>query len=638
MANRGDIKAGSAYILLGLKQGDLIKGLKAAEARLKSFGDGLTSIGMKMFAAGGAILAPMLAATHAFTNAGDAAAKMAQRTGMIATEITKLTFAAEANGIAIGDVEAGFRKWQKTLGTTTLLGMSADDQFSALADTLAAIEDPTERAQEAMRLFGKSGTALLPMLAGGAEGLAKLKQQAVDLGVAMDADAIQSAIEMDSALGAMKGSVTGLGRSIGSELAPLIIEVAKVTTSAVVSFGKFIREHGDMIRSVAKGAAAVVAGGAAALALGKMFLMASSAVAFLSPAILFLATPLGAVTALVIGGAAAWLKWSDSGKNAAYSIGAKLTAIRDYFGTLFGDIGDIFGTTWNAIVDAVSGGDLALAGEVAMAGLTAAWHRGTAEISKLWSDTKWYFLTIWGEAHANIGKMFSATLGAMEKAWVSTAAFFKTVWNDVTMFVESTRLSWGKSIGDAIISAAEKSGAVTKEFAATWRDTLKNQTVQNQQANAAAGADFQAQTEAEAKKRTDEINARTAGVLSILDADRAKEQAAIDAARAATLADKQRALDEAKANLAELSGKATTIAASKRPGIGGGLGAEDELGKRSAKVTGTFFSAALAGMGGGPAERLEKLTEKHANWTKEILAVQREALAEYRKTRMAFSP
>ena len=169
MANRSDIKAGSAYILLGLKQADLIKGLKAAEARLKAFGDGLTSIGLKMFAAGGAILAPMLAATHAFTNAGDAADKMSQRTGMSATEITKLAFAAEASGISIEDVEAGFRKWQKTLGATTLVGMTADDQFNVLADSLAAIGDPTERAQEAMRLFGKSGTALLPMLEGGAE-------------------------------------------------------------------------------------------------------------------------------------------------------------------------------------------------------------------------------------------------------------------------------------------------------------------------------------------------------------------------------------------------------------------------------------------------------------------------------------
>jgi len=635
MANRSDIKAGSAYILLGLKQADLIKGLKAAEARLKAFGDGLTSIGLKMFAAGGAILAPMLAATHAFTNAGDAADKMSQRTGMSATEITKLAFAAEASGISIEDVEAGFRKWQKTLGTTMLLGMSADDQFSSLADTLAEIEDPTERANEAMKLFGKSGTALLPMLEGGAEGLAKLKQQAVDLGVAMDGQAIQSAVEMDDAMDALTGSVTGLGRSIGSALAPMMIELAKVTTSAVVTFGKFIREHGDLIRSVAKGAVALVAGGVAAMALGKFFLLAASAVSFLAPAILFLATPIGAVTALVIGGAAAWMKWSDSGKKAASAIGANLTTIRDYFGTLFADIGDTFGKTWKGIVDAISGGDLALAGEIAMAGLTAAWHRGTAEISKLWANTKWYFLTIWGEAQTNIGKMFSATLGAMEKAWVNTAAFFKTVWNTVSTFVEATRLSWGKSIGDAIISAAEKSGAVSKEFGAVWRDTLKNQTAQDLQTNTTDSTAFQSQTDAEAKKRTDEINARTAGVASILDSDRAREQAAIDASHAATIAGKQKALDEARAKLGELTTKSTELAA--RAKIGEGPTPHDELGRRGAKVSGTFFSAALAGMGGGPAERLEKLTEKHANWTKEILAVQRAALDEYRKTRMAFS-
>ena len=70
---RSDIQAGKAFVSLYLKRGDLEKGLLAASQRLKSWGQGLTSVGMKMLAGGSVITAALAATTAEFVEAGDAA-------------------------------------------------------------------------------------------------------------------------------------------------------------------------------------------------------------------------------------------------------------------------------------------------------------------------------------------------------------------------------------------------------------------------------------------------------------------------------------------------------------------------------------------------------------------------------------
>ena len=46
-------------------------------------------------------------------------------------------------------------------------GKSPEDQFDLFAQKISEIQDPTKRAALAMRVFGKSGAQLLPMINGG---------------------------------------------------------------------------------------------------------------------------------------------------------------------------------------------------------------------------------------------------------------------------------------------------------------------------------------------------------------------------------------------------------------------------------------------------------------------------------------
>jgi hypothetical protein len=89
-------------------------------------------------------------------------------------------------------------------------------------------------------------------------------------------------------------------------------------------------------------------------------------------ALAFLATPLGgtlvavaAISAGLVYGVIQWAKYTESGRQAVAIVS-----------TEFGKLLETAKTTMGGIWDAITGGDLALAGQIAMAGLRVAWQAG----------------------------------------------------------------------------------------------------------------------------------------------------------------------------------------------------------------------------------------------------------------------
>src|SRR5690606_5551309 len=135
-----------------------------------------------LVAAGGAVIAPLLAAVQHFATAGDQVNKASDRTGVAVEALSELAYAADQSGANLETLEAGLRRMQASvldaakgsksaqenlamLGLTVeqLASLSPDQQFKLLADRLSRIEDPTLKAALAMKIFGKSGTQLLPL-------------------------------------------------------------------------------------------------------------------------------------------------------------------------------------------------------------------------------------------------------------------------------------------------------------------------------------------------------------------------------------------------------------------------------------------------------------------------------------------
>lgn len=206
-----DVKAGGAYVELMTKDKGFVAGLSKAKQHLIGFAKGAAIMGAAVGAAGAAFAAVGL---RNVLSLGDQLAKMSQRTGLTVEALSQLKHAAEQSGTSIETVEKALRFMQSK-------GMDPA-QFDAIAASIAAIEDPTERAKAAMDAWGKkAGPALLPMLAD----LPALKREAQDLGLVMSGETANAAVRVGDMFANLWETVKQLSIQFGAAFLPFL-EVA----------------------------------------------------------------------------------------------------------------------------------------------------------------------------------------------------------------------------------------------------------------------------------------------------------------------------------------------------------------------------------------------------------------------------
>ncbi|HVK13139.1 MAG TPA: hypothetical protein VM597_30580, partial [Gemmataceae bacterium] len=93
----------------------------------------------------------------------------------------------------------------------------------------------------------------------------------------------------------------------------------------------------------------------------------------------FLLTPVGLVTAALVGLGAAWLTMTEGGRATA----AELKVV---WGEALAAIGTTFADTWGAVVALLRSGDLKGAMEVATAGMKTVWFEAMVALEKSWQE------------------------------------------------------------------------------------------------------------------------------------------------------------------------------------------------------------------------------------------------------------
>lgn len=111
---------------------------------------------------------------------GDDIVRVADRTGLLTSEVQKLDYIAGQSGNTLDDLTSGIGQMQNRLASGDASAVAALDrlnvsfetlrnatpyqQLELIADAVGKIPNPATRAQLAMDLFGKSGISLLPTL------------------------------------------------------------------------------------------------------------------------------------------------------------------------------------------------------------------------------------------------------------------------------------------------------------------------------------------------------------------------------------------------------------------------------------------------------------------------------------------
>ena len=305
----------------------LPKGLDAAKCRLASFAKGLSIFGGKIFAGGSAILTPLVAAASQFANQGSVLNDLNAATGVSVEELSALKYAAEQSGGSLEGLRAGLRGLAKftaqahvgaKAAKTTLheLGISSAAFLSAtptqrlamIADGLRRISDPSLRAAAAMKVLGKGGADLMPMLAGGAAGLGAMVDRAKQLGLIITGDEARKADELGDAWDDLKKVFNSVVFVTGAALADSLQTVFAPMITGAVATADFVRNNQELVVVLATAAAVAMAAGGTFLALAAVGLGLSGVMSGLN-VILGLATGLWGILGTIKTMVAAVITW-----------------------------------------------------------------------------------------------------------------------------------------------------------------------------------------------------------------------------------------------------------------------------------------------------------------------------------------
>lgn len=249
----GSINVKVAATAAGLTTGfaGAVKQIKTFSSNVRGMGAGLSS---SLASAGAGItglikkigpLAAAAAGVAGITGIGamvkssmasiDATAKLADSLGISTEAMVGMEHAAELSGVSNDALKAGLNRLARQ-------GLDIGD----VADRMASITDPTERAQYAFKILGKSGQDMIPLLKDGAAALHAMVAEGAELkGFSReDAAAVE---EANDAISRIQASFVGVANTIAITAAPAFTFLAERATAT----GRFIKSVFDMLRPVA---------------------------------------------------------------------------------------------------------------------------------------------------------------------------------------------------------------------------------------------------------------------------------------------------------------------------------------------------------------------------------------------------
>lgn len=645
----GKVRQGGVFVEIGADAKRFFATLSRVNAEIGKAGKAMAMMGAKLTAVGTAITAPIAGAAAAFASVGDAAQKMAARTGMSVEAVTGLAFAAEQSGTDMATLEKGIRTMQRTLddaankggeaavalrrlglNAAQLAGMSPEDQFTVMAQALSQIQDPGERAALAMRIFGQAGSALVPLLNGGAAGIAELRAEAERLGIVMDKDTADSAAALTDAMNAMSRAFRAIVVNVGGAVAPIFTKVAQVISMLAGDFSRFVKENGRFVQIALAVGGAVAALGVALTTAGFAVMGLSAAMGALGGVLAALASPI----ALVVGGLAALVAFGPQiaqGLGAAFGgVGSRVGQIANSIAgplrvavqdaaIVMEDLGATAGKTFRGISDAITAGNLAGAMDMLWAGLQAGWLRGVEALMSYVDPWVAFMQNTFTYLSANVLNIWDSMSSGLLQGLVTMGAFIVGVADNIVNGVIATF--------DAMVAAVRKSWNWVQSFIVKGYNLAEeNRKVDSEMAARAAqrdqdrpGVSGRLAEASEIRKgirgrAQESIDARNQAADQTAAGRYAANEERAAARREATLAAEAR-VDELANRLAEEAATAIeerekkTASALDLDQVAGEVG-----GQSKAEIAGTFSAFAAGGLGFGQSlqQKIADATERTA--------------------------
>jgi len=631
-ATSGAIRAGRAFVELFTDNKKLVAGLRAAQQRLRAFGLGAIRAGGALIGVGAAVAAPLIGAVKNFAAVGDELNKMSARTGVSTAALSQLGFAAEQSGSNLATIEKGIRKMQQTVGeaadgTATyvdeleklglsfndLQGLGPEEQFTLIGDRLSEIEDPTLKAASALAIFGRAGTQLIPLFAGGADAVQKMRQEAIDLGLSVSESQAQSAADFTDAWNRIIRSAKAAFFVIGSQLAPMLTDLLGKIKPVAKAMIDFAQDNGETIRTIFKVAVAVIGAGAALTGIGiaivgvsAIFGGMATIISTITTVFSGLVSPIGLAAAAIVSFGALLLTTTENGG-----------ALLDWFAGRFAALLDVAKETWGAISNAIAAGDIEAAMAVVTASIEVTWLTLKTALVEIWEG----FRLFWSELTASIGTVAISVVAEIQKAWVTAIAAIEKRWKQFKQsgFTEQAASALAGIVGGGAVTSkgpaaallTTKAGPTTQEI----RDVLKDDFARGRATLPAELAEIDAAT----AKQKAEIEALKKSAQEGLQADKASTDEAAGkrvAAAEEALAAAQKARADAISAASQL--ERVGVKGGRPPTLDESIAAGAKAAEAKITARGTFSAFAAGRLGATDASRTAEATEQIADSNEEI--------------------
>ena len=263
---------------LGLDASGFERGIKGASSEVKSFakdlsshlgaagsvmakmGPGALAVGAAMGAMAAAASAVAAATAHAVSSLleeADALDRLSQQSKLSTDFLQVLGVSAKAAGMTMEDAGAAALKMQKALGDGStvfqrlglsmaeLKRMAPDEAFRKVAAAVMAIEDPMRRTAAEIEVFGKSGAAIEPLLAG----LGAAEEASKKFGLTLSAEAIAKAAALDDQIDFLVMGFENLSRQWAATIidSGVLQDAVAELTEVLAGVSTWVKDNGPAL-------------------------------------------------------------------------------------------------------------------------------------------------------------------------------------------------------------------------------------------------------------------------------------------------------------------------------------------------------------------------------------------------------
>ena len=248
------------------------KGIVGAEKSGKGLASSLegTFSKIKKFAAGALSVAALkkgfdavVDLANATSDYGDKVDKQSQALGLSRKAYQEWDYILGQNGASIDslgvsmktlnslvlDAAAGGKESKNAfaqlgLGIHEIENLNMEDQFEAVVRAFQKMPAGAKKSALAVKIFGRNGMELLPLLNQSSTSIDELRARAEELGIIMSDDAVDASVAYNDAMDDLNRTFNGLKYSVGAKLLPAFTTAVQKVTGFAGKISKAFQKNG----------------------------------------------------------------------------------------------------------------------------------------------------------------------------------------------------------------------------------------------------------------------------------------------------------------------------------------------------------------------------------------------------------